>query len=110
MSDCGRSLNSHPLATDSNDSVQPTPEYHPIMRLYEPGIVYSKVRFLNNDEWLSSYGEDGSNTKNVNAQVAGIRIWETRSWSMIHLIQDGTSGLFPYCCGWKNPYLFCMPN
>merc|ERR1712194_140275 len=68
--------------------------FHPITRLHEPGIVYSKVRFLNNDSWLASYGEEGRGS----SAARGVRIWDTSTWSLIHLINDGAPGLFPFCC------------
>ena len=76
----------------------------PCSRLYEPNVSYSKVRFINDDRWLASFGEEAGH------QNSGVRIWDTSTWALVHLIDDGISSIFPFCCGWRNPWIFCIPN
>ena len=35
--------------------------HHPIMRIYEAGVSFFKVRFVNEDRWLTSFGEATGN-------------------------------------------------
>ncbi|CAD7972208.1 unnamed protein product [Amoebophrya sp. A120] len=101
--------------TSSSDEKNPDKDAalavrNPFMRLYEPNVTYYKVRFVNNDDWLTSYGEDTSGGFGGSTS-SGVRIWDTRTWALLHLIPDGTAEIHqPYCCGNRNPWLFILPN
>ena len=73
----------------SRKSIKTDVEYDPppLNRLWENGIVFSKLRFVNHDRWLTSYGEARPGARNP----SGVRVWDTLSWSVVHIIHDGST-------------------